>query len=282
MLMVRILVILIVLVCAGCAKRDDTDSRLVQLSERIARLEAAQAGRIEKQAAQPLASLSETIVELSAESQKSVVQVIADPSVVTNTGAGFIYNRDGVILTNDHLVKVTVRHPDGEVKTYYKDKITVKLHDGRSVIGQLIGIDPGTDLAAIKIELDRLPPPLVLATRRVQQGEMAYSIGHPRGLDFSVEWRPVSAPYRIGSLNDTLVHQIDRGFFVGNSGGPVLDLEGKVIGMVYSSFTLKLDKDSQTEVFYAPIGFAIPAETIAKIAPELIDGKHRVTGFIKK
>ncbi|MCI0667565.1 MAG: serine protease [Methylococcaceae bacterium] len=280
--MLRILVVAIIFGCAGCAKKDDTDSRLVQLSERVSRMEAAQAGSIEKQAAQPLASLSATIVELSAESQKSVVQVIADPSVVTNSGAGFIYNRDGIILTNDHLVKVTVRHPDGEVKTYYKDKITVKLHDGRSVVGELIGVDPGTDLAAIKIEIDRLPPPLTLATRRVQQGEMAYSIGHPRGLDYSVEWRPVSAPYRIGSLNDTLVHQIDRGFFVGNSGGPVLDLEGKVIGMVYSSFTLRLDKDSNTEVLYAPIGWAIPAEAIARVAPELIDGKYRVTGFIRK
>ncbi|MGH8553046.1 MAG: S1C family serine protease, partial [Methylococcales bacterium] len=186
-----------------------------------------------------------------------------------------------IVLTNDHLVKVTVRRPDGEVKTYYKDKITIKLHDGRSVIGDLIGIDPGTDLAAIQIAIDHLPPPLELATRRVQQGEMAYSIGHPRGLTYTVEWRPVSAPYRIGSLTDTLVHQIDRGFFLGNSGGPVLDLEGKVIGMVYSSLTLKLDKNSNTEVLYAPIGFAIPAETIARIAPELIHGKHRITEFIK-
>ncbi len=280
--MYRILVIALLLACAGCAKKDDSDSRLYELSERISRLEAVQAGRIENQAARPLASLSATIVELCVESQKSVVQVIADPSVVTNSGAGFVYNSDGIILTNDHLVKVTVRHPGGEIKTYYKDKITVKLHDERSVIGQLIGIDPGTDLAAIKIEIDHLPPPLELATRRVQQGEMAYSIGHPRGLTYSVEWRPVSAAYRIGSLNDTLVHQIDRGFFVGNSGGPVFDLEGKVIGMVYSSFTVQLDKNSNTEVLYAPIGWAIPAETIAKIAPELIDGKHRITEFIKK
>lgn len=280
--MYRIFAIALVFASVGCAKRSHDDSRLYELSERVARLEAAQAGRVERQSAKPLASLSETIAELSARTQKSVVQVVADPSVVTSSGAGFIYNRDGIILTNDHLVKVTVRRPDGEVKTYYKDKITVKLHDGRSVNGDLIGIDPGTDLAAIKIAIDDLPPPLELAKRRVQQGEMAFSIGHPRGLDYSVEWRPVSAPYRIGSLDDTLVHQIDRGFFVGNSGGPVLDLEGKVIGMVYSSFTLRLDKDSNTEVMYAPIGWAIPAETIAKIAPELIEGKHRITEFIKK
>ena len=268
--------------CIGCVKKDDYDNRLYQLSERVARLEAAQASGIEARTSEPLKSLSKTIVELCAESLKSVVEVIADPSVVTSSGAGFIYDRNGVVLTNDHLVKVTVRRPDGVVKTYYKDKITVKLHDGRAVIGELIGIDPGTDLAAIRIQIDNPPPPLELATRRVVQGEMAYSIGHPRGLGFSVEWRPVSAPYRIGSLSDTLVHQIDRGFFVGNSGGPLFDLEGKVIGMAYSSFTVRLEKNSNTDVLYAPIGWAIPAETIAKTAPELIDGKHRITGFIKK
>lgn len=280
--MSKVFAIALVLVCAGCVKKPETDNRLYDLQERVARLEAAWAGRIERQAAQPLSSLSKTIVELSGESQKSVVEVIADPSVVTNSGAGFVYNRDGIILTNDHLVKITVKRPDGEVKTYYKDKITIRFHDGRSVIGDLIGIDPGTDLAAIRIAIDKLPKPLELATRRVQQGELAYSIGHPRGLSFTVEWRPISASYRIGSLTDTLVHQIDRGFFVGNSGGPLLDLEGKVIGMVYASFTLQLDKNSNTEVAYAPIGFAIPSETIAKIAPDLIDGKHRITEFIKK
>lgn len=280
--MKKILAIVCIVIFTGCAKKNNSDTRLYQLSERVSRLEATQAGQIETKAAQPLASLSETIVELSAESQKSVVQVIADPSVVTSSGTGFIYNRDGIILTNDHLVKVTVRRPDGKIKTYYKDKIKIKLHDGRSVTGLLIGIDPKTDLAAIKIEIDNLPPPLQLADRRVKQGELAYSIGHPRGLTYSVEWRPISAPYRTGSLTGTLLHQIGRGFFVGNSGGPVLDLEGKVIGMVYSSFKLKLDKNSKTEVLYAPIGWAIPAETIAKIAPELIDGKHKITGFIKK
>jgi S1-C subfamily serine protease len=278
----RILFVAVVFVCFGCAKKVDYDSRIYQLSERISRLETAQAGSIEKRAVQPLKDLSAAIVELSAESQKSVVEVIADPAVVTNSGAGFVYNRDGIILTTDHLVKVTVRRPDGEIKTYYKDKITIKFHDGRSVVGQLIGIDPGTDLAAVKVDIDNLPPPLPLAFRRVQQGELAYSIGHPRGLSYSVEWRPVSAPYQLGSLKDTLLHQIDRGFFVGNSGGPVLDLEGKVIGMVYSSFTVRLDKNSNTEVLYAPIGWAIPAETIAKVAPELIEGKHRITGFIRK
>ena len=277
----RILPLALILACNGCVKKDDLDQRLHQLSERLTRLEAAKASEIEARSAAPIKNLSKTIVELCAKSLKSVVEVIADPSVVTSSGAGFIYNRDGIVLTNDHLVKVTVRRADGEIKTYYKDKITVKLHDGRSVTGRLIGIDPGTDLAAIRIEIDRLPPPVQLATRRVAQGEMAYSIGHPRGLGFSVEWRPVSAPYRIGSLADTLVHQIDRGFFVGNSGGPLFDLEGKVIGMTYSSFTVRLEKNSNTDVLYAPIGWAIPAETIAKTAPELIDGKHRVTGFIQ-
>jgi S1-C subfamily serine protease len=266
---------------AGCAQKPVYDDRFYRLSERLSRLEEARSSQLERQVSQPLATLSNTIVELSARAQRSVVHVSAEPGVVINSGTGFVYNRDGIILTNDHLVKVVTRLSDGQIKNFYKEQVTVRFHDGRSIKGRLIGVDPETDLAAVRVETDHLPPPLELATRRVRQGEMAFSIGHPRGLDYSVEWRPISAPYRIGSLKGTLLHQIGRGFFVGNSGGPIIDLEGKVIGMAYSSFRLKFEKNSKTNVLYAPIGWAIPAETMARVAPELIHGKHRITEFVR-
>lgn len=274
-----------VLLVAGvlaCSTHSSGLSEIRRLEQRVSRLETDQASRIEAHSAtQPLSSISRTIVQQAAKIKYSVVEIIADPSVVTNSGTGFIYNNDGIILTNDHLVRVTVRKPDGEIITYYKDKITVKLYDGRSATGQLIGIDPSTDLAAIKIEIEDLPQPLQLSTRRLQQGELTYSIGHPRGLSYSLEWRPVSATYRKGSLQGSLLHQIDRGFFVGNSGGPVLDLQGKVIGMVYSTLNFKDKTDPKKVVVYAAVGWAIPSETLLQIAPELIHGKHKITGFIK-
>ena len=277
-----LVVVLLVAGVWGCSTRLTGLSELRRLEQRVSRLETKQASRIEVRAAnQPLSSISRTIVQQAAIIKYSVVEIIADPSVVTNSGTGFVYNNDGIILTNDHLVRVTVRKPNGEIKTYYKDKITVKLYDGRSVTGRLIGIDPSTDLAAIKIDIEDLPQPLQLSTRRLQQGELTYSIGHPRGLSYSLEWRPVSATYRRGSLKGSLLHQLDRGFFVGNSGGPVLDLQGKVIGMVYSTLNFKDKTDPQKIVVYAAVGWAIPSETLLKIAPELITGKHKITGFIK-
>jgi len=277
-----LVVVLLVAGVWGCSTRLTGLSELRRLEQRVSRLETKQASRIEVRAAnQPLSSISRTIVQQAAIIKYSVVEIIADPSVVTNSGTGFVYNNDGIILTNDHLVRVTVRKPNDEIKTYYKDKITVKLYDGRSVTGRLIGIDPSTDLAAIKIDIEDLPQPLQLSTRRLQQGELTYSIGHPRGLSYSLEWRPVSATYRRGSLKGSLLHQLDRGFFVGNSGGPVLDLQGKVIGMVYSTLNFKDKTDPQKIVVYAAVGWAIPSETLLKIAPELITGKHKITGFIK-
>lgn len=280
----RFFLILVLVGLSACsAQRGGSASQLQQLSQRVSRLEATRASGIERQAArQPLSTLSETIVDLSAEASKSVVEVIADPSVVTNSGTGFIYNREGIILTNDHLVHVHIKRKDGTVKKYYKDKITIKLYDGRTLKGQLIGVDPDTDLAAIQVEAGNLPPPLPLATRRVQQGELAFSIGHPRGLPFSVEWRPISNPYRVGSLSGTLLHQIGRGFFLGNSGGPVIDLQGRVIGMVYSTLNVREKTNPDKTVVYAAIGWAIPAETMAKVAPEMIHGKYRITGFVRE
>ncbi len=275
------IVIVLAALFVGCAKNRSVSPELRRLEQRVSRLEGERASRIELSSAQPLSGLSETIVQQVAKHKYSVVEIIADPSVVKNSGTGFIYNRDGIILTNDHLVRVTVRKPNGEIKTYYKDKITIKLYDGRVVTGTLIGIDPDTDLAAIKVEMEDLPEPLQLSSRRVQQGELTYSIGHPRGLSFSVEWRPISATYRQGSLKGSLLHQIDRGFFVGNSGGPVLDLTGKVIGMVYSTLNFKDKTDPNRTIVYAAVGWAIPSETLIKLAPELINGKHKITGFIK-
>lgn len=226
------------------------------------------------------ASLSLSMVQLAAQIKPSVVLITSNLAFAYKTGAGFLYNNDGIILTTDHVVRVDVRAKKGDgIETYYAEKVDIEFADGRKVKGNVIGIDPKTDLAAIKIEPDQLPVPMTLATHRVQQGELAFSLGHPLGFAWTQQWRPVSAAYREEKLFDTPVHQLDGGFLEGDSGGPLVDLEGKLIGMVYSAISYKFKDENKQDktIVYSSVGWAIPAETIAKTAPKLIAGDYKIT-----
>ncbi len=226
------------------------------------------------------ANLSRSMVQLAAQVKPSVALITSNLGFAYKTGAGFLYNKDGIILTTDHVVRVDVRAEKGDgIETYYAEKVDIEFSDGHKVKGKVIGIDPKTDLAAIKIESDQLPKPLVLATHRVQQGELAFSLGHPLGFGWTQQWRPISAAYREEKLFDTPVHQLDGGFLEGDSGGPLVDLEGRLIGMVYSaiSYKFKDEKKQDKTIVYSSVGWAIPAETIAKTAPKLIAGDYKIT-----
>ena len=229
----------------------------------------------------PIGSVSQSIVQLAEQKKKSIVEISANLRYIRKNGGGFFYNDDGIILTHDHLLWIDLPDKKGGVKRFYAEVVDVTLHDGRHFKGKIVGIDPDTDLAAIKIKTDDLPKPLELSDRTIQQGELAFSIGHPLNLPYSLEWRPISAVYRQGRLPGTTVHQVDRGFFDGNSGGPLFDLEGKVIGLIYSTFNYKEARyknptDPERTVVYATIGWAIPSETLKKLAPELINGKYTI------
>ena len=224
---------------------------------------------------------SQAIVQLAEQKKKSIVEISANLRYIRKNGGGFFYNDDGIILTHDHLLWIDLPDKKEGVKRFYAEVVDVTLHDGRHFRGKIIGIDPDTDLAAIKIKSDDLPKPLELSERTIQQGELAFSIGHPLNLPYSLEWRPISAAYRQGRLPGTAVHQVDRGFFDGNSGGPLFDLDGKVIGLIYSTLNYKEARyknptDPERTVVYATIGWAVPSETLQKVAPELINGKFTI------
>lgn len=226
------------------------------------------------------ASLSQSMIQLAAITKPAVVIITSNLAFAYKTGAGFIYNRDGIILTTDHVVRVDVRAKKGDgIETYYAETVQIELSDGRKLKGHVLGIDPKTDLAAIKVEADDLPDPISLATHQVQQGELAFSLGHPLGFSWTQQWRPVSAAYRKEKLFDTPVHQLDGGFLEGDSGGPLVDLEGNLIGMVYSAINYKFkdDKNQDKTIVYSSVGWAIPVETIALTAPKLIAGEYKIT-----
>ncbi len=226
------------------------------------------------------ASLSQSMVQLAAKVKPSVVLITSNLAFAYKTGAGFIYSQDGIILTTDHVVRVDVRAKKGDgIETYYAEHVQIELSDGRKLKGDVLGIDPKTDLAAIKINAENLPTPIALAKHVVQQGELAFSLGHPLGFAWTQQWRPVSAAYRKDKLFDSPVHQLDGGFLEGDSGGPLVDLEGRLIGMIYSAINYKFkDDDNQDKtIVYSSVGWAIPAETIAKTAPRLIAGDYKIT-----
>ncbi|MCH9697234.1 MAG: serine protease [Gammaproteobacteria bacterium] len=275
---VMCIIVMMTVILPGCSQQSVRTKHFSQLKAEVDRL------KVDLMAARAAhgtpASLSQSMMKLAAEAKPSIVLISSDLSFAYKTGTGFIYSEDGYILTTDHVVRVDVRaEKEDKIETFYTEFVNIEFSDGRKTKGQVIGIDPKTDLAAIKIEPDDLPAPLALATHRVQQGELAFSLGHPLGFSWSLQWRPISAAYRTEKLFDTPVHQLDGGFLEGDSGGPLIDLQGKLIGMVYSAINYKFkdDKQQNKTIVYSSIGWAIPAETIAETAPKLIAGDYKIT-----
>jgi S1-C subfamily serine protease len=135
-------------------------------------------------------------------------------------GSGFIVRADGYIFTNNHVVEGA-------------DKLDVKLKDGRHFTAKLIGADDKSDIAVLKIDATGLPTVELGDSDAVRVGQLVCSIGIPFKLDYSFTCGWVSAKGRSGLTNTTYEDYIQTDSFVnpGDSGGPVLDIDGKVVGM---------------------------------------------------
>jgi serine protease Do len=169
-------------------------------------------------------------------------------------GTGFIIDKDGFILTNNHVVEKT-------------DEIKVRLSDDKEYIAQIIGRDPKTDLALIKIEPDNSLTPLPMGdSDTLEVGEWVIAIGNPFGLGNTVTAGIVSAKYRqIGMGTYENFIQTDASINPGNSGGPLLNIKGEVIGINTAIF-------SRTGGSVG-IGFAIPVNMAKELLPQLKKGK---------
>ena len=181
----------------------------------------------------------------------SQIPDVPDSQIQRGTGSGFILSPDGQILTNAHVV-------DGA------NEVTVTLKDGRTFTGEVLGTDPVTDVAVIKIEADNLPTVKVGNSDNLQVGEWAIAIGNPLGLDNTVTTGIISATGRLSSqvgVGDKRVEfiQTDAAINPGNSGGPLLNARGEVIGV-----NTAIIRDAQG------IGFSIPINKAQQIADQLI------------
>jgi serine protease Do len=164
-------------------------------------------------------------------------------------GSGFIIEPDGLILTNHHVVA------DAE-------KITVRLQDERNFQGKVVGRDPKTDIAVIKIDATNLPVASLGNSDQLQVGEWVVALGSPFGLANTITSGIVSAKGRwIGAGPYDSFIQTDASINPGNSGGPLVNLHGEVVGINTAIF-------SRTGSNIG-IGFAIPISLVKELLPEL-------------
>lgn len=179
--------------------------------------------------AQLLDAYSNTVVHVARTVSDSVVQIKTENKKANTkgaqpfgTGSGFIISSDGYLVTNSHVVNGALA-------------IQVSLQDGRQYSGQLVGDDPATDIAVLKIDATNITTTGFGNSDQLQVGQLAIAIGNPYGFQYTVTAGVVSALGRTlrsqsGRLIDDVI-QTDAALNPGNSGGPLVDSNGKVIGV---------------------------------------------------
>jgi len=171
-----------------------------------------------------------------------------EPGVQQGSGSGMVLTADGGILTNNHVVE-------------HAHRIVVKLQDGRQFKGKVVGVDPATDLAVVKIDAKALTPVRFADSDAALVGQWLVAIGSPFGLDYTVTAGVLSAKGRSGlgpnQIEDYL--QTDASINPGNSGGPLVNLQGEVLGV-----------NTMIIGHASGIGFAIPSNMARKIGLELL------------
>ncbi|HET7743222.1 MAG TPA: trypsin-like peptidase domain-containing protein [Gaiellaceae bacterium] len=212
---------------------------------------------------QPTAAGALTVGQVYDKTYRSVVEITVDTTTGSAfgqqqqqaQGSGFVYDENGDIVTNDHVV-------DGA------DSISVRFWNGATYKAKLVGSDPSTDLAVIKVSAPAsLLQPLQLAdSSKVAVGDPVVAIGSPFGLEGTVTSGIVSALHRAMeapnnfTINDSI--QTDAAINHGNSGGPLLNDLGQVVGI-----NAQIDSESGGS---DGVGFAIPSDTVRAIVSQLV------------
>src|SRR6266702_3290896 len=172
----------------------------------------------------------------------------------TSLGSGFIINEDGYILTNNHVVKDAT-------------DIKVRLSDGRELEAKVVGRDPAADVALLKLlEMKGKLPTVALGdSDALEQGDYVVAIGSPLGFRESVTFGIISAKDRSltgGPFDDFL--QTDAAINQGNSGGPLFNIKGEVVGINTAIISPQIGSG---------IGFAVPINLAKQLMPQLLKGK---------
>jgi serine protease Do len=181
-----------------------------------------------------------------------------DEPIGRGTGSGVVFSADGGILTNNHVVESALT-------------INVRLRDGRYLPARLVGRDPATDLAVVKVEATGLTPGKFADSDAARVGEWVVAIGSPFGLGYTVTAGVLSAKGR-GSLGMNAIEdylQTDASINPGNSGGPLCNLQGDVLGIN----TMIVGRGQG-------IGFAVPSNMAQRVAEQILKTGHVTRGWI--
>ncbi|BDW10051.1 DegQ protease [Polynucleobacter sp. SHI8] len=179
-----------------------------------------------------------------------------------NTGSGVLISKEGLILTNHHVIEGA-------------DKIEIALGDGRKTIAKLIGSDPETDIAVLKIDLPDLPEPIVLGNlSNVNVGDVVLAIGNPFGVGQTVTAGIVSALGRdhLGINTFENFIQTDAAINPGNSGGGLVDTKGQLIGINTAIFSKSGGSMG--------IGFAIPVNLAKQVMESIVTNGAVTRGWM--
>ena len=181
--------------------------------------------------------------------------------IENSLGSGVIINPDGYVLTNNHVIQGA-------------DTIHVSLKDGRSSTAKVIGTDPETDIALLKIDLDNLPVITIGDSEQLEIGDVVLAIGNPFGVGQTVTMGIVSATGRSQLGINTFENfiQTDAAINPGNSGGALVDAYGRLIGINTALFSHSGGSQG--------VGFAIPSKMAKNIMAQLIKYGHAVRGWL--
>ena len=181
--------------------------------------------------------------------------------MLSSLGSGVIVSADGYVLTNHHVINGA-------------DKIQVALRDGRESIAEVIGTDPESDLAVLRIPLDNLPVIELSNSENAAVGDVALAIGNPFGVGQTVTMGIISATGRshlgINAYEDFI--QTDAAINPGNSGGPLINANGALVGINTAIFSRSGGSQG--------IGFAIPANLAHSVLNELVTQGRVIRGWL--
>ncbi len=183
------------------------------------------------------------------------------PQLETSLGSGVIISPEGYILTNNHVIAGA-------------DQISVMLKDGRAATAQVVGSDPDTDLAVLRVQLDHLPAITINRSNGLKVGDVVLAIGNPFGIGQTVTMGIVSATGRsqlgINTFEDFI--QTDAAINPGNSGGALINPYGQLVGINTAIFSRSGGSQG--------IGFAIPVSLAGKVMEEIIEHGYVVRGWL--